>query len=723
MRIEKLVIRNIRGISQVEMEDIPNTVVIAGANGCGKSCILDCIRIVKTLHGGYELNESEVLWNTILGSRQRALTYLLRDKTQDGLIEADIRLSDREKTWLRGDAGAAARAETAWRIVFPQTDLWMWRRRGILTPEMVQQQANIQRVAEQLLKGILEDTKKDVVRAGTTIRVNGNVEVTRNASLQVAWSSFVPGEIGIIDFHGSQRNYPREDLGQITLNEDDEENRWRTGTVWAYENKYSNIKSAMAGEYIRRLIQARQEGAQEEARELISEMSRLMQRFLQGKRFEGPKVRGKGEIYFPVKTVDGSEHDIDDLSAGEKEVVFGYLRAQTNTPRDSIIMIDEPELHLNPGLMRGLARFYQEGMVREGENQLWLVSHSDAFLRDAVQTTGVTVYHMQAATSAEGNQITNVDKENKVQKLLMDLVGDMATFKPKGKVLILEGTSDDQWIVETLFPEVERQATVVGGGGHTQVKAIRRVFEVVEETEGEAREVFAITDGDWGSHEGRNSHANGGSTNSTAWDRFHIENYLLEAKYIQRAIQRLSRDREGQRRTEEEIEQLMREAAEDLVEGFANEVVENRVQQQAAQAMSIKARGRQAEPKCEDVANVLRGQTVRMKDQIVQLCATDWTDDTLRKSIAAERNRLRRAVRTDAWKKVFRGRDILRKLTQGLKGRWGYDVLKGEIVRQMQEDTWKPDGMVEALRKAGIEVEVRNREAETLSMNTKPQGS
>ena len=150
MRINQLEIKNVRGIENVVIEDIPNTIVIAGPNGCGKSCILDCIRLMKSLHGGYEPNEAEVLWNTIIGSRRRGLAYLLRNPGYEGRIVAEITFSQREIEWLTGGRGKGARTETAWRLAFPQTDLWQWRWRGIRTPEMLQKTGEVEQEAERL---------------------------------------------------------------------------------------------------------------------------------------------------------------------------------------------------------------------------------------------------------------------------------------------------------------------------------------------------------------------------------------------------------------------------------------------------------------------------------------------------------------------------------------------------------------------------------------------
>ena len=53
MRIKQLTIKDFRNLRLVEMDDIPNLVVLAGANGCGKTAILDAIVLAKEAVGSY----------------------------------------------------------------------------------------------------------------------------------------------------------------------------------------------------------------------------------------------------------------------------------------------------------------------------------------------------------------------------------------------------------------------------------------------------------------------------------------------------------------------------------------------------------------------------------------------------------------------------------------------------------------------------------------------
>lgn len=75
MKIKNLKIVNFRAIRLIEVNDLEDTIVIAGPNGCGKSCIFDAIRLLKSAYGGYEPNE----WHQWFGEFEINLQNLGRD--------------------------------------------------------------------------------------------------------------------------------------------------------------------------------------------------------------------------------------------------------------------------------------------------------------------------------------------------------------------------------------------------------------------------------------------------------------------------------------------------------------------------------------------------------------------------------------------------------------------------------------------------------------------
>ena len=703
MRINELYIRNLKGIREVHMKDVPDTVVIAGPNGCGKSSVLDCIRILKSVHGGYEPGEADLLWNDMGATRRHGLRSLLRNRELAGRVEALIEFSEREREFLTSGDARYAITEAAWRRRFPQQDMWQLRWRGIRTPEMLQSTEEVEKEAEVMQEEISMELQNRTIPALLDIQPGGQVLISGAKTLHVAWSTFQPGRLGVIDFHGSQRTYAREALNQISLNEDDEENRWRSASLYNYGNKYTNVKNAMASEYVREVLRQRMKDEEgKSSRSMIDEMRDLIKGFLKGKTFEGPAIGQSGEITFPVVTSDGTVHDIDDLSSGEKEVVFGYLRAKTQTPTDSIIMIDEPELHLNPGLMRGLAKFYQEGIGGRQRNQLWLVSHSDAFLRDAVRTGGMKVFHMEHCGAGEGNQVHPVDTEDEVERLFLEIVGDIATFKPTGPLIILEGEvgGTDKWIVEQLFPKIGEVATVVGAGGVIQLEKIAEVFEAIERQKYRRRKVFAISDGDATTRRGRKDERKQGRLK---WNRYHIENYLLEEEYITRALKRLSRDEGNQGMSVGEVGAHLRKIARDLVDDFARERVEMDLREGIRSASRLAGTAKQAADG-EDVAGLLAQRTLNIAQLVSEYHATQGQETQIRAKLEMERRELVGTLETDEWKKCFKGRDVIGRFVGAFGRGIPRDTFVTAVVREMQQDGFEPQGMRRVLEQTGVEV-------------------
>ena len=104
MKIRSLLIENFRGIQRVEATDLGDTIIIAGQNGSGKSCIFDAIRLLKAVYGGYVQDELHQLFNELqIGSANitEDLGKLLNDTKRKCVIEIGFSISEKEKENLK----------------------------------------------------------------------------------------------------------------------------------------------------------------------------------------------------------------------------------------------------------------------------------------------------------------------------------------------------------------------------------------------------------------------------------------------------------------------------------------------------------------------------------------------------------------------------------------------------------------------------------------------
>src|SRR5213080_1926628 len=107
MKLTSLTVRNFRAIAELAITNLPDAVVLAGPNGCGKSCVLDAIRLLKSAYGSYQQDE----WQNWFGEFQislnkepRELLTLFQDHGKELRIASEFALSEEERAYLRDNA-------------------------------------------------------------------------------------------------------------------------------------------------------------------------------------------------------------------------------------------------------------------------------------------------------------------------------------------------------------------------------------------------------------------------------------------------------------------------------------------------------------------------------------------------------------------------------------------------------------------------------------------
>jgi len=102
MHIRSIYIENFRAIRLLELSNLPNAVVIAGPNGCGKSSIFDAIRLLKSAYGQYNPNEYQSFFQEFQINVQRLSqegSRFFHDPMQSLCIKVDFELTNSERDY------------------------------------------------------------------------------------------------------------------------------------------------------------------------------------------------------------------------------------------------------------------------------------------------------------------------------------------------------------------------------------------------------------------------------------------------------------------------------------------------------------------------------------------------------------------------------------------------------------------------------------------------
>jgi predicted ATPase len=135
VRFHSLGVTNLRAVKTFRIDDLPSFVVIAGQNGCGKSCVLDAIRLLKSVYGGYAANEYQQWFGefAINFQNKQDLGKLFRDPSRSIEIEATISFAESEIEYIRLNAEALVQP-IAWQEVTGQpVDFWTFSRLSVAT--------------------------------------------------------------------------------------------------------------------------------------------------------------------------------------------------------------------------------------------------------------------------------------------------------------------------------------------------------------------------------------------------------------------------------------------------------------------------------------------------------------------------------------------------------------------------------------------------------------
>ena len=686
MKIENLSVTNFRGIRQINLTSLGSMVIIAGQNGSGKSCIFDAIRLLKSVYGGYQANE----WQQWMGEFQIALSNrsddyksMFNDPSRELRIVCDFKLSDDERAFITSNALDLLK-DMIWRRELPDAYSWGGYRMAMFNAQFRDKEPAVSKTAQDMLEPLMKELASPCIKAECFIPAGGVLQLINCVTLSMIFTTYRPEDIGVIDYHGAQRHYGRESVKGVNLNLENNEQQKSQHALYNYAAKYNNVKGEMAGAFVREILSEKAGVPKHEVSSLSATLSELFTTFFPEKEFLGPQPTANGALTFPVKTADGHIHDLDELSSGEKEILYGYLRIRNSAPKNSIIILDEPELHLNPRLIRGLPQFYRKNLGNALGNQIWLVTHSDALLREVVGKDGYNVFHMLPCGSlGEGDvQLRPLKANADLDIALVNMVGDLAAYRPGGKVVIFEGGGDsdfDRKVVGTLFPELQARANLISGTNKTRVRALHETLELASKEGSLPFKFYAITDRD------SSDEIPSSSIGIFSWDSYHIENYFMEAPYIRMVLRSIGAS--NVLSEEQILDELRNCAIETLPQLIRHGLNEH------ANSLLTRTINTGTDPRKGDLVREIHEAVIRSSERFSEVIKEKLSMEKIAEIEKNIRSELETSLADGSWVKNFRGRDILKRFS----GKWAhstsYDVFRNLIMSKMQDEGFEPPGM------------------------------
>ena len=258
---------------------------------------------------------------------------------------------------------------------------------------------------------------------------------------------------------------------------------------------------------------------------------------LLGRLFPGYSFVDKSadKLVLQVRLPTGNVVPFQDLSSGEKEVFFILSFFIRHDIADSVIVIDEPDLHLHPELARRLVDLMRTIKPR---NQIWCATHSAELIDEAGRER---TFFLRTSEDRQQCICRPATEEGSETEILRDLFGYSGYVGISKKVVFTEGkaASADRKTFSQVLPNLSEQIRIIPVGGHQNLYRINRAVLSLLESNFAKCQFFLIRDRDYSSEAALAKYRQLAPGRLFVLSRYHIENYLLDDELIASVLDRV----------------------------------------------------------------------------------------------------------------------------------------------------------------------------------------
>jgi energy-coupling factor transporter ATP-binding protein EcfA2 len=672
MHLKTLHIKNFRALEDIQIELSEGVNVIVGPNAVGKTSVLEAIRLAKAILAPRTPSESSQALVSLGASvpydpRILLIDAIARDPARPIEIRCRYELTASEVASLD-----AAIPEIVVNLVRTQMGHQFSHPTALTTF-----------LSSTSGKTAITEAEKDVRNALDAIRRQNGVcrlDLTIDPSsfqmdsadpFAAMFVSFLdqrlpPGE-SIFTYFPADRALPSGDQ-PVQIGPADASNQVESHNSQP-QLKYARLKNTIFGAVI----------IGEKARtELVNEFECIFNGILKGRRLVEVGVNRHGVLTVTVEDTETKrKFSLDGMSSGEKGLILTFLLISTSVTNGGLILLDEPELHLNPAVCKDLMSFLIDRYVKPKNLQAIVCSHSPEILAGVFDNDYCSLYHLMSE-----NLCTKVRRND--PDVVSEALRKLGTSETEGLLykatIFVEGAEDIE-LLEAGFSELLRRHKLKDLGGRREVEKQIRLLQDAEKQSLKITPKYFIFDRDDKPSDVKDSQ----SVGILQWDRRCLENYLIDIDVVTDVL----KDPDVVQSpfaNQGEVVKLLRELAmsqlDDSVAAsvYAGYHLENPgIRQSEIQGKNI-----------NEVANAIFNRLDKIKNQVTALPNVEWKQRFL-DDVQAKRRELEPTWEAK-WREDCDGKRLFRDLHLRRPFKVSLRRLKKEVMYRMRgqrTETWR----------------------------------
>lgn len=514
MHIKTLIIKNFRALADITIEFTNKVSVIVGPNAAGKTTVIEAIRLSKALLAPRIQSEAtNILYSLGVSSphvpQRLRLQAIAQDLNKPVIIRSYYEFASDEIETLRKAKTqiAASLIQTQGGQAFASPDSLI----AFLSSEAGK--TNLKIAEDSIEKSIaqLAATKRCMLEIifppDSPPQSGGN---PAEAQLVAFMERRLPPHKTVFTYFPADRALP---IGEqpVQIGGGDSSQQLESYNSQP-QLKFTRLKNAI---FSASLIKNNSS-----EKTLASEFESIFNGLLKGRKLDGFGINEIGLLNVQIQDIEsGRIFDLDGMSSGEKGLILTFLMIAQTVENHGIVLLDEPELHLNPAVCKDILNYIIEEYAVPRNLQVIICTHSPEILTTAFNNQECALYHLMSSTNI--SRLHKQDISNISESLRRLGANESENLLYRG-IVFVEGP-DDVVLLESGFSHILRRFKIKPSMGRAEIEKAAKILQENENTNGVSPSYFILDLDDT-----RTTINNSNSVKILQWHRRCLENYLID---------------------------------------------------------------------------------------------------------------------------------------------------------------------------------------------------